>query len=63
MLNALRQFPQLRELNLSDNQLRHLPSDLSCLAQLANLNLNGNLLTDVTPSLVTLASSKRRCSR
>lgn len=42
LYDLLRQFPRLMELNLSDNQLRELPRDLSGLINLTNLNLNGN---------------------
>ena len=44
----LRQFQNLKELNLSDNHLRKLPHDLSGLGGLANLNLNGNHIEDVS---------------
>ena len=35
------EYPNLKELNVCDNQFRSLPRDLSKLARLANLNLNG----------------------
>lgn len=43
----LAQFPNLRELNLSDNEIVNLPEDISRLKLLQNLNLNGNNFDDV----------------
>ena len=43
----LASFPNLKELNLSDNDMQTLPNDLSRLRVLANLNLNGNNFANV----------------
>ena len=43
----LAKFPNLRELNLSDNELTCLPQDISKLKLLANFNLNGNNFENV----------------
>lgn len=42
ILGTLGEFHNLIELNLSNNQLREMPRDLSHLAQLVLLNINGN---------------------
>lgn len=49
----LARFPNLRELNLSDNEIEHLPMELSKLRLLANLNLNGNKFEDVLLYILT----------
>ena len=43
----LAKFPNLKELNICDNEIMALPNDLSKLKHLANLNLNGNNFTNV----------------
>ncbi|CDW80904.1 UNKNOWN [Stylonychia lemnae] len=47
-------FHNLKELNLSDNELTGLPSDLSGLQQLSNLNLNGNSFEDFKQTVYAL---------
>ena len=44
----LAQFPNLKELNLSDNEITEMPSDISKLRLLQNINLNGNNFDDVS---------------
>lgn len=48
----LAQFPNLKELNLSDNELTNLPEDLSRLGLLQNMNLNGNNFDDVIFAII-----------
>lgn len=43
----MKQYKNLKELNVCDNQFTELPRDLSGMHRLANLNLNGNQFTDV----------------
>jgi Leucine-rich repeat (LRR) protein len=48
----LAKFPNLKELNLSDNEINGFPRDMSQLRFLANLNLNGNSFVDVSNALI-----------
>ena len=47
-MELLECFPNLQELNLSDNDIRELPADMSGLRKLVLLNLNGNDFNDVS---------------
>lgn len=61
LLPTLAQFPCLEALNLADNSLKSLPSDLSSLKNLRSLNINNNLLDDfeeVVRALQTLPALK-----
>jgi Leucine-rich repeat (LRR) protein len=49
-------LPLLSELNLSDNLLTELPEDLTPLVNVANLNINGNALTDFEQTVGALAT-------
>lgn len=52
----LRQYPNLKELNVCDNIFKELPMDLSGMQRLANLNLNGNQFNDFNKTVVALKS-------
>jgi hypothetical protein len=61
LLPILAQFPSLETLNLTNNNLRSLPSDLSSLKQLHSLHINNNLFEDfneLVKALQTLPSLK-----
>lgn len=53
---VLRQYPNLKELNVCDNIFKELPMDLSGMQSLANLNLNGNQFNDFNKTVVALKS-------
>ena len=41
-VDLLGRFTELKKINLSDNEIRKLPNDLSCLGRIIELNLTGN---------------------
>lgn len=47
-MELLECFQNLQELNLSDNEIREIPKDLSGLKNVAILNLNGNDFSNVS---------------
>ena len=50
-LVTLSRFTELRKLDISENYIKRLPSDLSFLAQVSEFDLNGNPLEDVINSV------------
>ncbi len=54
--DVLRQYPNLKELNVCDNLFTHLPMNLSGMKNLANLNLNGNQFGNFNNTVLALKS-------
>lgn len=54
-VTILGKFSELRRLNLSDNEIQKLPSDLTCLTQVQELNLSGNPLVNLQSAVEALA--------
>ncbi len=54
-LSLLSRFTELRRIDLSDNLLRRLPSDLSSLNHVIEFDLNGNPLEDLQAAVDSLA--------
>ncbi len=52
--DLLGRFTELKRINLADNQIRRLPDDMSCLTQVEDLNLNGNLIDDLLNAVDSL---------
>ena len=56
LLPMLAQFPNLRSLRLSNNELTSLPADLSCLVTLELLDIKNNPITQASNIINGLAS-------
>jgi Leucine-rich repeat (LRR) protein len=54
-LQLLTRFTELRRIDLSENLIRHLPQDLSLLANIVEFDLNGNPLEDLEAAVDSLA--------
>jgi Leucine-rich repeat (LRR) protein len=53
-VDLLGRFQDLKSLNLADNHIRKLPLDMSAMAQIQELNLNGNPIDDICAAVDTL---------
>ena len=53
-VDLLGRFTELKKINLSDNEIRKLPNDLSCLAQITELNLTGNPIENLQLAVESL---------
>ena len=53
-VDLLGRFTELRKINLSDNEVRKLPNDLSCLHQIIELNLTGNPIENLQLAVESL---------
>lgn len=62
LLPILSQFKMLKKLDLSENLMRQLPLNLSCLSRLESLNLNGNQFSNTYHAVDCLSSLPRLLS-
>ena len=60
---VLERLPQLKHLNLSQNQLTSIPESIGKLGQLRSLDLSNNKLTDLPSTLRQLSKLQVLCSK
>ena len=53
-VDLLGRFTELKKINLSDNEIRKLPNDLSCLGRIIELNLTGNPIENLQLAVESL---------
>jgi hypothetical protein len=53
-VDLLGRFAELKQINLSDNHIRRLPADMSQMAQVEEINLNGNPIDDICSAVDTI---------
>ena len=56
LLPLIAKFPNLKSLSLADNRIVNFPHDLSCLDTVEDMNLNGNMFSDLKQVIVSLTT-------